>query len=419
MIKILKGHIIHTPTKNAFEVHEDSYIIIEDEKVVGIYSTLPVQYREHAVVDYGSSIIMPSFIDLHLHAPQYMQMGLGLDLELIDWLDQYTFVLEGRFADVNYAKKVYPYFVNDLYEQGTLRFCIFGTSHDEANRHLIACLKEKGLSGYVGKVNMDRNAPDSLIQTAECSLRETEDFIKEFMDDTLVKPIITPRFAPTCTDGLLQGLGQLSVKYHVPVQSHLAENRSEVKWVKTLFPESTSYTDVYVKHQLYGPEKTLMAHSIYLDEDEIEQAKSDVVYMVHCPNSNMNLSSGIMPVTEFLDAGITVGLGSDIGGGHSLAMQETITAAIQCSKMRHVINPKERVLSESEGFYMATKVNGRFFDEFGLIGSFEPGYQFDALVIKDPNMIMDTLKPIEQLQRFLYCGGIQSIRARYLNGKAL
>jgi guanine deaminase len=190
-----------------------------------------------------------------------------------------------------------------------------------------------------------------------------------------------------------------------------------VAWVKTLFPESASYTDVYVKHQLYGPEKTLMAHSIYLDSVEMELAKSAYIYMVHCPNSNMNLSSGIMPVTQFLDEGITVGLGSDIGSGHTLAMQQTITSAIQCSKIRHVLSPKERILSEPEAFHMATKVNGSFFESFGLIGSFETGYQFDALVIKDPSPIMDTLKPVEQLQRFLYCGWTESIQVRYLNGK--
>jgi len=162
-----------------------------------------------------------------------------------------------------------------------------------------------------------------------------------------------------------------------------------------------------------------MAHSIYLDEEEMGMAKADCIFMAHCPNSNMNLSSGIMPVTRFLDYGIRIGLGSDVGGGHSLNMGNTITAAIQCSKMRHVLDPKERVLSESEAFHMATKVNGSFFESFGKIGSFEVGYQFDALVVKDPSPIMDTLKPLEQLQRFLYCGGVSSIRARYLNGNAI
>lgn len=416
MVKILKGNIIHTIKPSEFEVHEDSYLISENHKVVGIYKDIPEPYVGYLVEDYSGYLIIPSFIDLHLHAPQYMQMGIGLNLELIDWLEQYTFMLEGRFADVNYAKKVYPHFVDALYEVGTLRSCIFGTIHDEANRELVRLLKEKRLCAYVGKVNMDRNAPVSLTESKEKSLRLTKDFIEDYKEDTLVQPIITPRFAPSCTSELLGGLGELSSQYEVPVQSHLSENHSEIEWVKGLFPSCKNYSDVYRSHGLLGPEKTLMAHGIYLEVDEIDLLRQSPVYLIHCPNSNMNLTSGIMPLTRFIDMGLTVGLGSDIGAGHRLGMHHTIVSAIQSSKIRHLLNEDDRLLTESEGFYLATKVNGSF---FGKCGSFEPGYSLDCLIIRDPHPLMDSIKPLEQLQRFLYCGDPRSIHARFLEGKQI
>lgn len=415
-IKILRGHIIYTKEKKCFEVHENSYLVINNKKVVAIYKELPKRYKDMSITDYGDAIIIPSFIDLHIHAPQYMQMGLGLDLELIDWLNRYTFKCEGKFADVDYAKKVYPHFVEALYQNGTLRSCIFATIHNDSTKILVKELKKKKLSAYVGKVNMNQNAPENLIQTTEYSIRETEKFIEDNGDDDLVKPIITPRFAPCCTSDLLKKLGNLSIKKSIPVQTHLAENKREVEWVKSLFPQSRNYSDVYKRHQLYGNEKSLMAHSIYLDKEEIEMAKLENIYLVHCPNSNMNLSSGIMPLTGYLDQGIKVGLGSDVGAGHKIGMQHTIISAIQCSKMRYVLNNEERILSESEAFYLATKLNGSF---FGNIGSFEEGFLFDALVIKDPASLINHLTPLEQLQRFLYCGGPDSIIDRYLEGQII
>lgn len=415
--KILKGNIIYTSEKDQFEIYENSYITIDKGLVLGISESLPMGEDMSSVVDYGEGVIIPSFIDLHIHGPQFMQRGIGMNLELIDWLNQYTFMLEGRFADVNYAKKVYPGFVQSLYDHGTLRSVIFGTVHDESNRFLVEALKEKGLSAYVGKVNMNQNAPVSLIQTTERSLKETEAFIKDLQEEPLVKAVITPRFAPSCTSDLLEGLGQLSVDHHVPVQSHLSENRDEVAWVKALFPENKTYTEVYEKRQLLGKEKTLMAHAIYLEEAELERLKNDRVILVHCPFSNMNLASGIMPLTRYLDMGLQIGLGSDVGGGHEIAMNKTIAAAIQCSKMNYVNNDQERILKESEAFYMCTKLNGRFFGD--NVGSFDVGYKFDALVIRDPDPLMVALTPLEQLQRFIYCGQPDHIVDRYLEGKRL
>lgn len=412
-IQVLKGHIIYTKKKDAFEVHENSYIVIKEGTVIGIHDTLPEVYRYVPVMDYGNALIIPSFIDLHIHAPQYMQMGVGLNLGLIDWLNQYTFKNEAKFEDVAYAKMVYPRFVDALYQNGTLRSCIFATIHKESTRELVKALENKRLSAYVGKVNMNQNAPDELLETTEESIRETTGFIEAIGDSEYVKPIITPRFAPSCTSDLMDQLGQLSHDRSIPIQTHLAETKREIDWVMSLFPDSKNYSHVYKDHQLYGDQKSLMAHTIYLSDDELEMAKNDNIFLVHCPNSNLNLTSGIMPVTTCIDRGIQVGMGSDVGAGHKIGMHHTITSAIQCSKMRHVLNPEERILKESEAFYLATKMNGRF---FGKVGSFEEGYLFDALIVKDPDDLIEELTPLERLQRFLYCGGPDSIIGRYLEG---
>ncbi|WP_058484960.1 amidohydrolase family protein [Defluviitalea phaphyphila] len=413
-LKILKGNFIFTKEKDFFEIHEKSFLIIKNKRVLGIYKNLPKKYEPIKVKDYKDAIIIPSFVDLHVHAPQYLQQGVGLDLELIDWLNKYTFENEMKFVNENYAKKIYSAFVKDLYDNGTLRSCIFGTIHNNSNQILIEEIKKRKISAFVGKVNMDQNAPENLLQTTDDSLKETIEFIDNNSKEDLIKPIITPRFAPSCSLDLLKKLGDLSVKKKIPVQTHLSENKDEVKWVKSLFPSNKNYSDVYLKNQLYGMEKTIMAHAIYLEEEEIKMAKNKNVYLVHCPDANINLSSGIMPVTKYLDMGIQVGLGSDVGAGHMISMTNTIKSAIQSSKIRHIFNNNERILTESEAFYLATKLNGSF---FGKTGSFEKGYLFDAIVIDSNQNVIKELSPLEKLERFIYCGDKNDIIARYLEGE--
>lgn len=431
---ILKGNIIHTPTKDEFILHENSYIVVEEGVCQGIYETLPEFLLGNEIVDYEDAIIIPSFIDLHVHAPQFVQMGIGLNLPLIDWLYQYTFRIEERFADVNYARKVYPGFVEDLYNNGTLRSVIFGTIHNESNQVLVEEMIKKGISGFVGKVNMSRFAPVNLIETKEKSLKGTQKFckiIKENYEKNGIYPIVTPRFAPSCSSELLGQLGEYAVSNQVPVQSHLSETRQEIEWVKELFEEQISedvstYSDIYRIHNLFGQSPTVMAHGIYMEPKEIQMAKETNVFIAHCPNSNMNLTSGIMPLANYIDDDVKVGLGSDIGAGHTLAMNNTITSAIQNAKLRNVLYG-DCIVNEAEAYYLATMMNGEFITKSITslgnkeikIGCFMEGYSFDALIIKDDNPLMDTLTPIEQLQRFLYRGTPEHIKARYLEGLSI
>ncbi|MBN1501206.1 MAG: amidohydrolase family protein [Spirochaetes bacterium] len=415
-IKIIKGNFIDTADKDSFRINNSSYLIVDGELISGICKSLPEQYKSIQIIDYDDSLIIPSFTDLHIHAPQILQRGLGMDMELIDWLNICTFQSERKFENIKYAEEVYSYFTEMLYNFGTLRSCIFGTVHQAANEILAKQLIKNGLYAFVGNVNMDRNSPAYLTEKLHDSLLQTRNFILKYRDNERVKPIITPRFAPSCSHELLIGLGRLAEKYKVPVQSHLSENTSEVQWVKELYPEYRNYSEVYRKHGLFGQTKTLMAHGIYLEPEEIELALNSDVILVHCPDSNLNLSSGIMNVTKYLDLGLKIGLGSDVGAGHSLGMNQVIVRSIQSSKIKHAMDKNCRVLKHSEAFFMATKGNGSF---FGNTGNFDKGNFFDALVITDNSPLSGKPEPLDSLYRFLYYGDDRNISVRYLKGNRI
>ncbi len=413
---VLKGDIVFTPTKDKFETYEDSYIVAEDGRVVGIYEELDDKHKEYPIRDFTGKMIIPGFVDLHLHAPQYPNRGLGLDKELIPWLDTYTFPEEAKYGDVEYAKKVYSKMVKDLWREGTTRSVIFSSIHTESTKLLMDLLIKSGLGAYVGKVNMDRNTIPELMEDTQRSIVETEEIILEYRNKSeLVKPIITPRFVPTCSSELMKGLGKLAINHGVPVQSHLSENTSEVEWVRELHPELPNYASVYDEYGLFGQTSTIMAHCIYNTDKEIELMKKNGVFAAHCPYSNYNLSSGIMPVRKFLNNKIQVGLGSDISGGNSLSIPSVMVAAIQASKMKWLETEKTlQPLTSSEAFYLGTKGGGAF---FGKVGSFEEGYELDALVIDDSSLMCgDRLSLEERIQKYIYVGDDRNIIHRYVSG---
>ena len=413
-ILVIKGHFLYTRTLEKFEVFKDSFLISVDGRVEGIYSTLPDSFKGARFQDYGNRLIIPGFVDLHLHAAQFLQCGVGMTKQLLDWLEDYTFNLEREFQNADFARSAYSHFANKMVACGTLRACIFASSSTTGTELLFEVLKDKGIGAYVGKVNMDRNAPDFIIETTENSLKGTEYLIKKYQNEHLVKPIITPRFAPTCSEELLRGLGDLAQQYNLPVQSHLSENIDEVKWVQRLFKTAENYSDVYFKNNLFGQTKTLMAHAIYLNEDEKKLVLEKGPFLVHCPDSNLNVRSGIMPVREYLNMGFKIGLGSDIAGGHKIGLNEAMVRAIQLSKLVTLDNEALNPLTISEAFYMGTKSGGSF---FGKTGSFEKGYMFDALVIEDDPMIAERYSVEDRLEKFIYTGDDRNICARYVEGE--
>lgn len=419
---IIKGNLCYSETKDRLAVMEQGYLVCCQGISEGVFSVLPEKYKGLPVTDYGDMLIIPGLCDLHIHAPQYPFRGLGMDMELLEWLNTHTFPEEGRYADLQYADKAYQIFAEDLLHSATTRAVVFGTIHVPATKLLMEKLEASGLRTYVGKVNMDQNCPDTLREkTAGDSLDSTAAWLEETAGKYAnTRPILTPRFAPTCSGSLLEGLGRLQREYDIPVQSHLSENLSEIDWVRELFPWSSCYGDVYRHYGLFGGgAKTVMAHCVHSSDEEVELMKQQGVYVAHCPQSNINLSSGIAPVRRYLEEGIQVGLGTDMSGGATLSMFRCMADAIGVSKLYwRLADQSRKPLSMEEAFYLATKGGGSF---FGKAGSFEKGYELDALVLDD-SRIRSTkgLSVKERLERYLYLeqeGG--RIAGKYIAGKRI
>ena len=340
-----------------------------------------------------------------------------MDLELLPWLNKYTFPEEMKFADVDYARRIYSRFVHELWMQGTMRVSVFATVHPEATRLLADLLREAGLGAYVGLVAMDRNAPDGLRNTAQQAFAETTNLDRYLGRDGLVRAIVTPRFIPSCSEEMLTALGRLANESHLPVQSHLSENMHEIDWVHQLEPDATCYGDAYHRYGLFGQTPTLMAHCCYTNPQETQLMRLNNVCIVHCPTSNTNLASGMAPIRHFLNNGIKVALGTDISGGHYMSMLRVIQYAIQTSKIHYAQSQgKMPFLSLAEAFFLATKSGGSF---FGKVGCFDLGYDFDALVIDDAYLNFDRYTLPERLERFIYIGDDRDIRMRFCQGRLL
>ena len=399
---------------------ENGYVAVSDDgHVKGVATDLSALADEEAeVIDFGDRLLIPAMNDLHVHASQYRNQGIAMDLELLPCLQNYTFPEEVRYADTAYAERMYRRFVHDLWRFGTMRACVFATTHTESTRLLMRLFREAGMGALVGQVAMNRNCPEELKESVEEMVQGYETLIEEWRrsEDSLVRPIITPRFIPSCTPEILHACGHLAAKYQLPVQSHLSENKDEIAWVQSLEKESTCYGDAYDRYGLFGQTPTVMAHCVWTAEEELALKKHRKVVVAHCPTSNFNVASGMAPIRKFLDEGLKVGLGSDISGGHDLSIFRMMVYAIQVSKMHYQKNHHRPFLSLSEAFWLATKSAGSF---FGRVGSFEPGYEFDALVIDDSDLNFDNYSLLERLERYIYLGDDRQIVHRFCRGKII
>ncbi|KAF9558011.1 Metallo-dependent hydrolase [Agrocybe pediades] len=354
--------------------------------------------------------IIPGFIDTHIHAPQVPDMGTGGQYVLLDWLKKIVFPSESRYEDTDFAEKTYNSVIRRTIDCGTTTACYFGSLHFEATKILAKVVHDHGQRAFVGKCNMDRK--DDPKQTyfedsTEDSLNQTKELIsyirglsKHSHDkhNGLVQPILTPRFALSCTKKMLRALGDIAEKDEdLRIQTHLAENTGEVDKVAEVYPERDSYTDVYDHFGLLT-KKTILAHAVHLKKDEIDLIKKRDAGISHCPSSNFNLNSGIAPVGVYLDKGIKVGLGTDVSGGYHLSMLGVIQNANIGAKvyamqaptydrysLKAAHNPENsfsnQPLSIATLLYLATMGGAEVCDLAHQIGSFAVRKSFDALVV--------------------------------------
>ena len=419
---ILKGNIVYSKNKDELRILKDHYLISESGLVKGVFEKVPPEYAQVSVSDYGECLIIPGLTDLHVHAPQYTFRAMGMDMELLEWLETNTFPEEAKYQDLEYARRAYRIFTDNLKRSATTRACIFGTIHRDATLLLMDQLEQSGLVTYVGKVNMDRNCPDYLREeSAEESGIQTVEWIKDVLHKKYqnTMPILTPRFTPSCSDELMENLKKIQMYYQIPVQSHLSENPGEIAWVKELCPWSEFYGDAYDRFGLFGADcKTVMAHCVYSGKEEQQRMKENGVFIAHCPESNMNLSSGVAPVRTFLEEGLHVGIGSDVAGGSTENLFKAMALAIQASKLRwRMQDDSLKPLTLEEVFYIATKGGGEF---FGNVGSFEAGFELDAVVLDDTRIVhSQNLDVRARLERMIYLADEREVRAKYVRGREI
>ncbi|MCD7844592.1 MAG: amidohydrolase family protein [Oscillospiraceae bacterium] len=412
------GNFIYTEGPEKLCLRPNSFAVCNENGLCdGIFERLPDKYSGIDLRDYREFITIPGYCDMHLHAGQYRNLGRGMDMQLIQWLEKLTYPEESMFRDLDYAKKVYRELAADLAEGFTTRAAIFSTAHTKATMLLMEELEQTGLKTLVGRVNMDSNAPDSIRERdGAYSLAETRDWLNQVRDKGFrrTQPILTPRFVPSCSPALLQGLGELAGETGLPVQSHLDENRDEIEWVRQLHPNSPSYAAVYDENGLLGP-RTLMAHCIYMTDQECALMKERGAYVVHCPTSNTNVRSGIAPMRKYLDMGLHTCLGSDISGGHTLDMAEVIRQAIGVSRALWQLDESHPAyLTAQEAFYMATEGGGSF---FGKAGSFQPGYEFDAVVVDDTGYCQRKDAMETRFEQLIYRGRDSMVVDKYVAGE--
>lgn len=361
-----------TGASASFVAHEDGFMAVDRGRITGVGEW--DRHPEGDVIDLGrKALISPGFVDTHLHAPQLEMIG-SYGGHLFEWLNRYTFPTEAKFADPQHARRVAKAFFAELLRNGTLTALVFSTIHFEATDIFFEEAEDFGFRGIIGKTMMDRNAPEFLLENAHDSYEQSRALLKKWHNRGLLRYAVTPRFAPTSTPALLEAAGTLKKEFpDAYVHTHISENKNEVQWVHELFPEA-EYADVYDRYGLLG-ERTVLAHGVHLTEEELELISARKSRIAHCPNSNLFLGSGLFRLHHVLEAGVLVGLGTDIGAGTTPSM---FTAMADAYKVQQVQNIS---LSPFHLWYMATLGGARVLSMESETGSLEAGKSADFVVL--------------------------------------
>ncbi|WP_251546118.1 guanine deaminase [Limosilactobacillus caecicola] len=432
--RVIQGDFYTATGPTTVELHPQALICIDDqgmiERIVEQSATDYAQVVQHAqqadrlLKAADGQVILPGFVDLHVHAPQWPNAGLALDLPLEDWLQHYTFPLEAKYCDPAFASQVYPTLVKELLNNGTTTVLFFGTIHNQDNLILAQeCLKQ-GLRSLIGRVAMDN--PDQTPEyyrdhSSQAALADTEAFIRELTDlgrgePLAPTPVITPRFVPSCTDETLAGLGQLARHYDLPIQSHLSES----KWEHQYAIERFGKHDAEVLDQ-FGllTDKAVMAHATQLTAADQQLVRDRSTALAHCPISNVYFGSGIMPVKTLLHDQIKVGLGTDISGGYSPSLYDNLRQAVMSSQIRQDgVGPESAGVDDSRismktAFYLATVGGGRSLHL--PIGEIKPGFQADLQIVQE-RFVEPTDDSSNRLERLLYQTHRADVKRVIVNG---
>ena len=364
---------------SALEYFEDGLLIVEEGVVVeaGDASALMPQLSDDvAVTDFSGKIIVPGFIDCHVHFPQ-LDIIASYGEQLLDWLNRYAYPAEARFADEAYAREIANVFLDELLRNGTTTALVFGTVHAHSADAILEAAESRGMRLIAGKVLMDINCPDALQDTAESAYADSKTLIERWHGKGRLGYAITPRFALTSSEEQLAAAGQLASEYpDVWIHTHLAENKAEVEEIARQFPESRSYLDVYDQHGLLR-ERAVFAHCLHMDNEDRSCMAAKGGAAAFCPTSNLFLGSGLFDLRAMRTANVRVGLGTDVGGGTSLSLLRTASEAYK------VLHLQDQALPATRALYLATlgAAEALYLDD--KVGNFEPGKEADFVVL-DP-----------------------------------
>ncbi|MCJ1384163.1 hypothetical protein MMC17_007279 [Xylographa soralifera] len=464
---IYVGTFIQSLTLDAIEVVELGIIGVDEKGVIAFVErdcTLAESkdavksrhgWEEWETVKVGdgtsTTFFFPGFVDTHIHASQLPNAGIFGKSTLLSWLHTYTFPLESSLASLPRASTVYNHAVASTLRHGTTTAAYFATTHVPATTLLASICHTRGQRAFIGRCNMDSHIHPTYYKDvdAESALRDTRESIKaiEKVDagEGLVGPILTPRFAPSCTAELLSGLGELQKNTGLRVQTHISENLPEVALVQQLFPEQSSYTEVYDTHGLLGA-KTVLAHACHLSAEEVRLVKARGASVSHCPVSNSYLGSGFCPVRELLRAGIPVGLGTDVSGGWSCSILAAAREAGGVSRLRTYTETAARYgaeagkeemerenmkLSVEECLYLATRGGAECLGLGQTVGAFEVGMEWDAQLVDLGAEIREDGRVggrggvalwggegwEERVAKWVYCGDERNTRRVWVRGR--
>ncbi|KAI0034628.1 Metallo-dependent hydrolase [Vararia minispora EC-137] len=450
---LFRGDFVHFPSLGEASILRDHLLAVDDHGYISHFET-STSDKSYCLLDTHpsclttiatGSFVMPSFCDLHLHAPQYLYQGTGLDLPLMEWLFEYAYKAELRIdSDPQLARRVYARLAERLLELGTGAVMLFGTIKTESNLLLAEAMQNAGLRAFVGKLSMDKSSiADYSENTPEESLAAARDFIarmQEFQMRSephlrLVEPVITPRFVPTCSGELLYGLGELAEHTGARVQSHLAEAYDQVAWVRK--ERGKEDYDVFDESKL-NTSRTVQAHCTYLSQTELERLSACRTAVAHCPLSNAYFSARPFPLREALSVGVRVGLGTDIAGGYSPDIMSAMRWAVGVARMRDGERVDGGKQSESprridwvESMYLATRGGAKALDLTS--GVFVVGAPFDAQCIRlfDPKSLEgvgpldffdlheSTELDFEMIEKWWCIGDVQNRAGVWIQGKSV
>ena len=441
----LCGTLIHAPVCGEVEVLKEALVLVDDDGVISeVISPESDRYAatKSKLVEDGRLVqlsegqyLMPGLIDLHVHAPQWPQAGNALNVPLYEWLQAYTFPLEAKYADLAFAKKSYTSLVDTLVANGTTTTMYFATVHLESTKVLADICLAKGQRALVGKVAMDNpdECPeyyrDASVQQGLDDTRTLIDYIRELPgnENQRVLPVVTPRFIPSCTDEMLSGLAQLAEEYDCHVQTHCSESDWEHDYVINRHGKRDTQS---LNHFKLLTDKTVLAHSCFITDEDMRTIKQQESGIAHCPISNAYFANGVFPARQALDLELNVGLGTDVAGGTTPSLLENCGAAITASRYLEggvdtEISAAERGKPQAridfkEAFWMATTGGGKALNL--NIGLLKAGYAFDAIVIdthiENTNLaVWADLDDVEDvLQKIIYNAGRQNIRKVWVQG---